>query len=239
MNRITEVKTHLHHSHVTGWILGYVHDFCNWRLRENKTEFVCCAHNFFGFHMYFLIQGFRVTACNTKDFTVGGSGLTRINFVNISSSTKFFDEVKYYQKSLAQLIKTVTDKEKNAIKKQTKQCLVRHDYFGPIWKQIASEEKNKLLEIIASLKGIIFYEKMVSQYSLDLVPESRDFFQEIQFFSELKQRFVSDDEYENSYYLYKTLRMRNLNDINDLYNAQDVILLSDIIENYFQLMYDK
>lgn len=80
---------------------------------------------------------------------------------------------------------------------------------------------------------------MVSQYSLDLVPESRDFFQEIQFFSELKQRFVSDDEYENSYYLYKTLRMRNLNDINDLYNAQDVILLSDIIENYFQLMYDK
>ena len=80
---------------------------------------------------------------------------------------------------------------------------------------------------------------MVSQYSLDLVPESRDFFQEIQFFSELKQRFVSDDEYENSYYLYKTLRMRNLNDINDFYNAQDVILLSDIIENYFQLMYDK
>lgn len=80
---------------------------------------------------------------------------------------------------------------------------------------------------------------MVSQYSLDLVPESRDFFQEIQFFSELKQRFVSDDEYENSYYLYKTLRMRNLNDINDLYNAQDVILLSDIIENYFQLMYDQ
>lgn len=66
---------------------------------------------------------------------------------------------------------------------------------------------------------------MVSQYSLDLVPESRDFFQEIQFFSELKQRFVSDDEYENSYYLYKTLRMRNLNDINDLYNAQDVIFI--------------
>ena len=32
------------------------------------------------------------------------------------------------------------------------------------------------------------------------------------------------------------LRMRNLSDINDLYNAQDVILLSEIIENRFQLM---
>ena len=33
--------------------------------------------------------------------------------------------------------------------------------------------------------------------------------------------------------------MRNLSDINDLYNAQDVILLCEIIENRIQLMQDK
>ena len=33
--------------------------------------------------------------------------------------------------------------------------------------------------------------------------------------------------------------MRNLSDMNDLYNAQDVILLCEIIENSFQLMQDK
>ena len=33
--------------------------------------------------------------------------------------------------------------------------------------------------------------------------------------------------------------MSNLNDMNDLYNAQDVILLFEITENCFQLMYDK
>ena len=33
--------------------------------------------------------------------------------------------------------------------------------------------------------------------------------------------------------------MRNLSDMNDLHNAQDVILLCEIIENRFQLMYDK
>ena len=57
-----KVKMHLHHSHVTGEILGYVHDFCNWRVRENKTEFVIFAHNFFGFNMFFLLKGFRATA---------------------------------------------------------------------------------------------------------------------------------------------------------------------------------
>ena len=33
--------------------------------------------------------------------------------------------------------------------------------------------------------------------------------------------------------------MRNLGDLNDLYNAQDVILLSELIENRFQLMQDR
>ena len=32
--------------------------------------------------------------------------------------------------------------------------------------------------------------------------------------------------------------MRNLGDLNDLYNAQDVILLCKIIENCFQVMQD-
>ena len=33
--------------------------------------------------------------------------------------------------------------------------------------------------------------------------------------------------------------MRNLGDMNDLYNVQDVILLCEIIENRFQQMYEK
>ena len=36
-----------------------------------------------------------------------------------------------------------------------------------------------------------------------------------------------------------TLKMRNLSDMNDLYNAQDVILLCESIENRFQLMQGK
>ena len=33
--------------------------------------------------------------------------------------------------------------------------------------------------------------------------------------------------------------MRDLSDLNDLYNGQDVILLLEIMENRFQAMYEK
>ena len=56
-----------------------------------------------------------------------------------------------------------------------------------------------------------------------------DFFEKTEFFSALKQKNVSDEDYETSYYLWKTPKMRNLSDMNDLYNAQDVILLCEII----------
>ena len=34
--KIINVKTYLHHSHITGIIIGYAHDFCNAKVRENK-----------------------------------------------------------------------------------------------------------------------------------------------------------------------------------------------------------
>ena len=57
-------------------------------------------------------------------------------------------------------------------------------------------------------------------------------------YSELKQSAVNDIDYGNSKYLYQTLKMRNLGDLNDLYNVQGVILLSEIIRNRFQAMHE-
>ena len=56
------------------------------------------------------------------------------------------------------------------------------------------------------------------------------------FFSELKQSAVNDEDYENCKYLYQAFKMRNLGDLNDLYNTQDIILLTEIIESRFQVM---
>ena len=121
--KILKIKTHLHHSHTTGEILGYAHDFFNWKVRENKTEFSCITHNFFEFDMYFFIREYRATTWNSKNLNIGGTGLTRINFANIGNTHKFIDKLKYYQQSLSQLTKTATEEEKEAIKKSDVQYI--------------------------------------------------------------------------------------------------------------------
>ena len=131
------------------------------------------------------MQGYR--AWSIKDFYVGGSSLTNIKFANINPSTKFIGMLKYYQKNLAQLTKTATEKERNAIKKLIRQFVVKHDHFAPVWKKIAPREKNKLLDIIASGKGIIPYEKIVSQHSLALTPEMEIFCKRARFLASLNK----------------------------------------------------
>ena len=66
-------------------------------------------------------------------------------------------------------------------------------------------------------------------------PEN-EFREKTEFFSELKQSAVNDDHYENSKYLYQTLKMRNLGDLNVFYNTHDVILLTEITESWFEAM---
>ena len=78
-----KVKVHLHHSHISGKIFGHVHDFCNWKVRENKTKVVVLGHNFFGFDMVFFLKGYQATAFGTKDINLGGNNLTHVNFANI------------------------------------------------------------------------------------------------------------------------------------------------------------
>ena len=38
IHEIINVKIHLHHLHVTGKIIGYAHDFCNMKVRENQNQ---------------------------------------------------------------------------------------------------------------------------------------------------------------------------------------------------------
>ena len=121
LHRIINVKTYLHHSHVTGKIIGYAHDFCNMKIRENQNQFSCIAHSFFGFDMFVLIKGIRLSVWATKDVNIGGTGLTNIDFASITNQVKFIDAMKYFLTSLGQLVSTLDDVKKKHIEKLTLQ----------------------------------------------------------------------------------------------------------------------
>ena len=99
VHKMTKVKVHLYHSQVTEKILGYVINFHNWRIRENKSEIRIIAHNLFGFDMFFFfLKGYRATAWCTKDIKCGGSNLIHINFANIIGEVKLIDTFKILPK---------------------------------------------------------------------------------------------------------------------------------------------
>ena len=73
----------LHHSHITGEIVGYAHSFCNRKVRENKDYIGVIAHNLFGFDFFFFLKGIRLSVWKTTNLAIGGSNLTNINYANI------------------------------------------------------------------------------------------------------------------------------------------------------------
>ena len=179
------MKIHLQHSHVTGKIFGYAHDFCNEKVRENKDIFSCVAHNCFGFDVYFLLKGVRVSVWDTKDINISGSGLTTINFGSIGE-VKLLDTMKYFLTSLGRLAATLDPIEREHIEKLTIQFLTTHSYFYKVWKERTDNQKKILLEIIVNGKGVIPYEKVVSIHSLSIILEDGFFYFREEFFSILR-----------------------------------------------------
>ena len=120
---ISNCEFHLNHSHMTEKNRGYVHNFCNWRLRETKLEMSCFAHNMFGFYLYFILRGIRLSTWETKNLSIGGTNLININFANLSNKLKFINTCKYFQTILVALASTIDKNEENNIKSLLKQFI--------------------------------------------------------------------------------------------------------------------
>ena len=87
------------------------------------------------------MKGYIASAWCSKQLKLGGNNLAHINFNNIANEIKFIDSLKYYQKSLAELVCTLSDEEKIAIKKLTEQFFNQHHYFSGIWAFLNSGKK--------------------------------------------------------------------------------------------------
>ena len=88
----------IHHSHITGNILGYAHTFCNEKVRENYYKILVIAHNLFRFDFFFLVKGLRASVWKTRDIVIGGKNPTDINFAYIGNQVQFIDTIKYFSK---------------------------------------------------------------------------------------------------------------------------------------------
>ena len=98
MNRLIKGKFHLHHSHITGKILGYSHDFCNANVTEKtRSEIPFVAHNFFGFDIFYYLKTYIASAWCSKIHNIGSTNLTHVSYGIIDNEIKLIDSLKYYK----------------------------------------------------------------------------------------------------------------------------------------------
>ena len=94
---IFENQVVLHHSHVTSKIIGYAHDFCNQKCKENYYTIPVLAHNQFRSDFFLFLKGIIPSLWETTDISIGGKNPTDVNFAIIKYQVRFIITIKYFQ----------------------------------------------------------------------------------------------------------------------------------------------
>ena len=102
-------------------------------VERDNDEIPFIVHNFFGFDLFYFMKCYIACAWGSKELNIGGNNLTQANYGNIKCEIKLIDSLKFYQRSLCELSSTLTNTEKNAVKKLTENFLNQHYYFCTIW----------------------------------------------------------------------------------------------------------
>ena len=79
-------------------------------------------------------------------------------------------------------------------------------------------------------KGTIPYEMITRYDSLDISPDNGNFFLPHNFYSSLKDDIMTLEEYENVKKFYLKMKLKNLGELNKIYNFQDTIILCEIFK---------
>ena len=188
MIAIYKNKKTIHHLHITGEIIGYVHDFCNQKVKENYYTILVFAHNQFRFDFFLILKGLRPTVWRTQDISIGGRNPSNVNFAIIRNQVKFFDTFKYFQQSLGNLANSMTDEEQQNVRRTCRNFISNRLMF------LTEENEKWVLDYLRSGKGMIPYQMVRKIDSLDIKPEDSD----ESFYSTLKEKNISkEEEYEN------------------------------------------
>ena len=147
-------KTVIHHSHVSGNICGYAHDFCNRKVKKIYHHPISVfAHNLFKFDFFFVIKGLRLCVWKTNDLNIGGKGLRNISYVNISDQVKFIDTMKFYQESLHEIGTSMESIEQENIKKSLINFLESNRKFKFKYASLDFEDKKWVIEYLSGVRG--------------------------------------------------------------------------------------
>ena len=106
----------------------------------------------------------------TTGIDIGGKNPTDINFAIICKQVCFIDTVKYFQQSLESLANSMTNVEREKVKK------ICRRFLGETLMFLSKKDEDWVLNCLSSGKGIISYQMITDFNSLEIKPIHQGFF---------------------------------------------------------------
>ena len=209
-----------HHCHVTGEYIGPTCNSCNLQLKFRKGRYGEAGDRFFipivmhglrNYDSHIIIKHLPTsfTSGSKRNVTCIASNSER--FISFSiGAFRFLDSYQFLSCSLETLASNLANDNL--------------DLFRNTRRHFTDNARFDLL----TRKGIYPYEYV----------DGRDKFSEMQlpakeeFYSSLRDSGVSDEEYAHAHKVWKTFDLETLQQYHDLYLLTDVLLLSDVFENF-------
>lgn len=197
------------HNHFTSKFRGRSHSACN---LNYKKSFVVPIffHNLSGYDSHFIIKDLAKEG-NVKLLPINKEKY--ISFTQYDHETniqfRFVDSFKFMSFSLEDLV-----------------SFMEQDKFNNMRKEFINFNENQFK--LLCKKGVFPYDYVDSLKKLEKtsLPTKENFF------SKLYNRGISDNDYNHAQIIWKIFNIKNLGEYSDLYLKTDVILLSDVFENF-------
>ena len=200
------------HCHITGKFRGSAHQECNLKLRikSENLKIPIIFHNLRGYDSHFIMQQIGEIA-NKHGYTNKKGEKQDININAIPNNME-----KYMAFMLGNHL-TFIDSLDKLVSNLPKDDLI---YTSKAF-------KGKKLDLM-SHKCVYPYDYMDSfeKFNEKELP-TKD-----QFYSILNNQHITDDEYNHAKEVWNTFMIRTLGDYHDLYLVSDVLLLTDVFENF-------
>ena len=213
------------HCHLTGKFRGAAHSICNLKYRLPKF-FPVIFHNLSGYDSHLFIKNLGKSEgkidcipCNEEKYISFTKHILVDKFKNKKGEEKevireirFIDSFKFMAASLDSLVKNLPKES---------------------FKNLKEFYEGEHLDLIKR-KGVFPYDWFDSfnRLSADHLPPKEAFH------SVLNDSGISEEDYIHAQNVWKTFKMKTMRDYHDLYLKSDVLLLSDVIENFRDVCLD-
>ena len=213
------------HCHLTGKFRGAAHDMCNLKYRLPKF-YPVIFHNLSGYDSHLFIKNLGKSegkiGCipnNEEKYISFSKHILVDRFKNKKGEEKevireirFIDSFKFMATSLDSLVKNLPKES---------------------FKNLTEFYEGKQLDLIKR-KGVFPYDWFDSfnRLSTDHLPPKESFH------SKLNDSEISEEDYQHAQNVWKTFKMKTMRDYHNLYLKSDVLLLSDVFENFRDVCLD-